>query len=133
MFFKVMRIIPKNHHESTIKNRKDKCKHKRKKNIGLQILDQTTGLVHYDLRVLKRPKYKPTNIWKWIQDKIRAEEQWDTASFPRLCFPLFLDHNIEHALWPLLFFFFVFGGCRTTLMAASKTCFTFWKKKTCFI
>lgn len=36
------------------------------------------------------------------------------------------DHKIEQALCPFLLGFFCFGGCRTTLMAASKTAFTFW-------
>lgn len=35
------------------------------------------------------------------------------------------NHNMEHAFCPLPFFFFCFGGWRTTLIAASKTPFTF--------
>lgn len=35
------------------------------------------------------------------------------------------DHNMEQALCALLFFFFCLGGWSTTLMAASKTAFTF--------
>lgn len=36
-----------------------------------------------------------------------------------------LDYKMEHPFWAFPFFFFCFGGCRTTLIAASKTDFTF--------
>lgn len=50
-------------------------------------------------------------------------------------YPLFalitpsLNYNIEHAFWALPFFFFCFGGWSTTLMAWSKTAFTFCKRQ----
>lgn len=42
----------------------------------------------------------------------------------------FLNYNMEQAFCPFFFFFFCFGGCSTTFMAASKTPFTFWNYKT---
>ena len=38
-------------------------------------------------------------------------------------------HNIEQPFWAFPFFFFELGGASTTLMAESKTAFTFWKYK----
>jgi DUF1365 family protein len=40
-----------------------------------------------------------------------------------------VNYNIEQAFCALPFFFFCFGGWRTTLMAASNTAFTFCNKK----
>lgn len=39
-----------------------------------------------------------------------------------------VDHKIEHAFWDFPFFFFCLGGWSTTLIAASKTAFTFCSK-----
>lgn len=60
--------------------------------------------------------------------KERKKEEWENTGRQRVvsCFHNYsFAHNIEHALWPLAFFFFCFGGWSTTLIAASKTPFTF--------
>lgn len=65
---------------------------------------------------------------RFLQEQTKRDEGEFENEGHNLFTPNF-NHNIEQAFCALFFFFFVFGGWRTTLMAASNTAFTFCSNK----